>query len=248
MTNPIDIEVYYNTHLAKAQALPKTSVLTQRVDPDLAIVNIDTGMHVVQEHVLEIPLHFPKVDLNLLQALPEIALATKYAALRAEQVAPAESQIADKLKQANELRTKLLSVAKGLAENGQIPMVEVQAIMVGKGVRDRAEDCVALAALYRNHAVAIAGKHPITQELIDQSATVGSWLLTHLRPPDAPNPPSAGPSVEVDIRNRFITLLVEGHHKLQTIAFYFHRSDWEERAPALGSRRVSRKKVEGTTP
>jgi hypothetical protein len=59
MTNPVDIEVYYKTHLTKAQALPKTSVLTQRVDPDLAIVNIETGMHVVREHALEIPVHFP---------------------------------------------------------------------------------------------------------------------------------------------------------------------------------------------
>lgn len=248
MTNPIDIEVHYNTHLAKAQALPKTSVLTQRVDPDLAIVNIETGMHVVAEHVVDIPVHFPKVDLNALKALPEIALATKYAALRAEQVVPAESQIAEKLKQANELRTKLLSVAKGLAENDHIPMAEVQAIVAGRGARDRAEDCVALAALYRNHSAAIAGKHPITQAMIDEAAAVGSWLLTHLRPADAPNPPSAGPSVEVEIRNRFITLLVEGHHKLQAIAFYFHRSDWEERVPALGSRRVSRKKADETTP
>lgn len=56
MTNPIDIEVHYNTHLAKAQALPKTSVLTQRVDPDLAIVNIETGMHVVAEHVVDLSL------------------------------------------------------------------------------------------------------------------------------------------------------------------------------------------------
>lgn len=247
MPNPVDIEVYYNTHLAQAQALPKASILTQRVDPDLAIVNIETGMHVVQKHILEIPVHFPKIDLNALKALPEIALATKYAALRAEQVVPAESQIAEKLKQANELRTKLLSVAKGLAENGQIQMAEVQAIVAGKGVRDRAEDCVALAALYRNHAQAIAGKHPITQDLIDESANVGSWLLTHLRPADAPNPSLARPSVEVEIRNRFVTLLVEGHHKLQTIAFYFHRSDWEQRAPALGSRRMSRKKGEGTT-
>jgi hypothetical protein len=248
MTNPVDIEVYYNTHLAKAQALPKTSVLTQRVDPDLAIVNIETGMRVLTEHMLEIPVFFPKVDLNALKVLPEIALATKYAALRAEQVVPAESQIAERLKQANELRTKLLSVAKGLAENGQIPTAEVQAIVMGKGVRDRAEDCVALAALYRNHSAAIAGKHPITQEMIDESAAVGSWLLTHLRPADAPNPPSSGPSPEVEIRNRFITLLVEGHHKLQAIAFYFHRLDWEDRAPALGSRRVSRKKAEEPTP
>ncbi|MBK9266388.1 MAG: hypothetical protein IPM54_42205 [Polyangiaceae bacterium] len=46
MSNPVDIEACYNAHLPAAQALPTTSVLTVRLDPDLAIVNIDTAMHV----------------------------------------------------------------------------------------------------------------------------------------------------------------------------------------------------------
>lgn len=244
MSTPVDIEVFYNTHLPAAQALPATSILTIRVDPDLAIVNIETAMHVVTEHASEIPVHFPKVALTSLQALPEIAFALKYAALRAEQEVPAESQMAAKLSEARDLRTKLLSTAKSLAENGLIPAAEVAAIAAGKGVRDRAEDCVALAALFRNHAASIAGKHPITTELIDQAAAVGSWLVGNLRPANAPNPPATGPSAAVDLRHRFATLLLDGHNKLEAIAHYFHPFDWEERVPPLGSRRVVRKKEE----
>jgi hypothetical protein len=246
MTNPVDIEVYYNTYLPAAQALPAASILTTRVDADLAIVNIETGMHVVTEHLIAIPDHFPKVNLTTLKALKEIALATKYATLRAEQDMPAESLMAAKLSEARELRAKLLSAAKSLAENGLVPAAEVAVIAAGKGVRDRAEDCVALAAFFRNHGLAISGKHPITTEQIDQAAAVGSWLLANLRPTDAPHTPSTGPSPAVEMRNRFITLLINGHNQLQAIAHYFHPTDWDERVPALGSRRVSHKKPEPT--
>ena len=242
MTNPVDIEAYYNAHLPTAQAIPAASVLTTRVDADLAIVNIGTAMPVVTEHAAEIPDHFPKLNLSALQALPEIALAFKYAAMRAEQEVPAESQMAANLSEARALRAKLLTTVKALAENGLIPQAEVAVIAAGSGSRDRAEDCVALAALLRNHAATIAGKHPITPEMIDHAATVGSWVVAHLRPGDAPNPPTLGPRAAVEIRNRFVTLLVNGHDKLQAIALYFHPTDWEERVPALGSRRVSRTK------
>ena len=244
MGNPVDIEALYNKHLPAAQALAPVNVLTTRVDPELAIVNIETAMHVVTEHANDIPVHFPKVNLATLQALPEIALAHKYSALRVAQDVPAESQMAEQLTLARDLRSKLLSSAKSLAENGLVPEAEVAVIAAGSGTRDRAEDCVALAALYRNHAAAIAGKHPITTAMVDQAANVGSWLLANLRPADAPKAPAQGPSATVDIRNRFVTLLVNGHHQLQAIAHYFHPTDWEDRAPVLGSRRVSRKKPE----
>lgn len=248
MTNPVDIEVYYNTHLPTAQALPASSILATRIDYDLAVVNVETGMHVVIEHANEIALHFPKVDLGALKALQEIALATKYAALRAEQQVPAESQMAAKLSEARTLRAKLLTVAKALAENGLIPHAEVAVIAAGSGSRDRAEDCVALSALFRNHWTAIMGKHPIAVEVIDQAAAVGSWLLANMRPADAPPVPSNGPSPAVEIRNRFVTLLVDGHHKLQAIAHYFHPTDWEERVPALGSRKARKKSEPTPTP
>lgn len=244
MSNPVDIEAHYNKHLPAAQALASANIVTTRVDSDLAIVNIETAMHVVTEHAQDIPAHFPKVDFTTLQSSLEFALAYKYASLRIEQDVPAESQIAEKLAEARDLRAKLLSSAKSLAENGLIPEGEVAVIIAGKGVRDRAEDCVALAALFRNHAAAIAGKHPITTAMVDQAANVGSWLLANLRPTDAPKAPSTGPSATVDIRNRFVTLLVNAHHQLQAIAHYFHPTDWEERVPALSSRRVSRKKPE----
>lgn len=244
MSTSVDIEAFYHKHLPAAQALSASSILTNRVDADLAIVNIETAMHVITEHANDIPTHFPKVDPAMLQVLPEIALAYKYSVLRVIQDIPAESQMAEQLGLARDSRAKLLSTAKALAENGLLPEAEVAMIAAGSGTRDRAEDCVALAALFRNHAAAIAGKHPISTAMIDQAASVGSWLLANLRPADAPKAPSNGPTKAVDVRNRFVTLLVNGYHMVQAIAHYFHPTDWEDRAPALGSRRAPRKKAE----
>ncbi|MRG90887.1 hypothetical protein [Polyangium spumosum] len=239
MTEP-DLQKAYEKHLLAAKALPASEVLPYRVDPDLALVNVSTCMKVVHDNEAAIPTHLPKVNLAALLALPELALATKYAALVVEQEIPNESQIRAKLSLARDLREKLLTVARGLAENGLVPQAEVDVIAAGRGLRDRAEDCVALAAFFRKHAQAIDGKHPLTVAQIDEAATVGSWLVATLRPADAPNKPSSGPSNAVDLRNRFATLLVRGHARLQMVAHYFHEEDWEERAPALNSRRVKR--------
>lgn len=242
MSNPVDMEGYYNKYLPAAQAIADADVHPFRLDSDLAIVNIETCMRVVAEHRAEIVVHFPRIDLAGLEALPEIALATKYAAQRVEQDVPAESDIMAKLSIARDLRAKLLSAAKSLAENELVPSAEVTVIAAGSGTRDRAEDCVALASLFRHHAQAIAGKHPISVATIDQAAEVGTWLMANLRPVNAPSDTHKSPSKTVEIRDRFVTMLVGRHHKLQVIAHYFHPTDWEDRAPALGSRKASKKK------
>ncbi len=244
----LDLQKAYEKHLSAAQALSPADVVAYRLDVDLAIVNITTGMRVVHDHQAAIPTHLPHIVLNSLLALPELALATKYAALAAEQQAPSESQIQAKLTVARDMRSKLLSVAKGLAANGLVPQAEVDAIVTGRGVRDRAEDCVSLAALFRRHAASISGKHPLTTAVIDEAAEVGSWLVATLRPSDSPQKPSTGPTPAVEIRNRLATLLVRAHGRLQVVAHYFHEEDWEERAPALGSRRVKRQSAEGQEP
>ncbi|MDI1434294.1 hypothetical protein [Polyangium sorediatum] len=239
MADP-DLQKAYEKHLLAAKALPASEVLPYRLDPDLALVNITTGMKVIYDHQAVIPAHLPHIDLASLLALRELAHATKYAALAAEQEAPSESLVQAKLSLARDLRGKLLSVAKGLAENGIVPQAEVDAIAAGRGLRDRAEDCVSLASLFRKHAAAISGKQPITDAQINETAEVGSWLVANLRPADAPPKPSTGPTEAVEIRNRFATLLVRAHARLQVVAHYFHEEDWEEHAPALGSRRVKR--------
>jgi hypothetical protein len=234
----LDFAKAYDNHIAAARALPAGEVLPFRMDVDLAVVNVKTGMQVIEAHAGDIPIWLPKENLADLTSLGELAGAVKYAALQSELEVPLPSEMRAKMARGRELRHQALSVAKGLAANGAIPQAELDPILKGHGPFDTAEDCVALSALLRKHAVAIAGKHPLTTAQIDEMAEVGAWLLTHLRPGDAPSSLPAAPSPMTDDRNRLATLLIRRHARLQVVAHYFHENDWEDRAPPLGSRSV----------
>lgn len=242
MPDPIDPKIAYEKYLAAAQSLPADAVLPFRLDLDLALINVTTCMKFIVAHAEDIPIHLPKVDLPALLALPELAVATKFAALRAEQEAPGESVVKEKVSMAADLRGKLLSAARALAEQGLVPEPEVSVIAAGRGARDCAEDCIALSDLFRRHAQALLGKHPVTVAQINEAAEIGAFLITHLRPANAPKGAPVPPAPAVDIRNRLATLLVQQHALLQAIAHYFRPDDWEELAPPLGARSVKRQK------
>lgn len=236
----LDLAKAFENHIAAARALPAGEVLPFRLDVDLAVVNVKTGMHVVDAHAGDISTYLPKENLADLLSLNELAAAVKYSSLRVEQEVPVQSEMRSKQARARELRHQAMPVVKGLAANDLLPQAELDPILSGHGPFDTAEDCVSLSTLLRKHEVAIAGKHPLTTAQITEMAEVGAWLLTHLRPGNAPSPLPSTPSVMVDDRNRLATLLIRRHARLQAIAHYFHENDWQDRAPPLGSRSVKR--------
>jgi hypothetical protein len=242
MTTSLDAQKAFDKFLPEAQALAPAAILPYRLDADLAVANVKTALAAILARKADIPAHLPKVDLQALLALPELVMAVKFAALRAEQIEPSEKTVGDGLAEARKLRRSLLSVARGLAETGVVPAHEVDAIVAGRGSRDVAEDCVALAGLYRKHAAAIDGKHAVSDAQIEQAAEIGSWLLAAMRPGNAP-PEKAGPlPVAIDERNRLATLLVNRHAELRKVAHYFHGDAYEDVAPSLQSRSVKREK------
>lgn len=234
----MDLANAFDKHIAAARALPADDVLPFRLDVDLAVVNVNTAMKVIQAHAADIPTYLPKENLPDLTSIDELAGALKFAALQAETHAPQPSGIRARISRARELRHQAMPVAKGLAANGALPQAELDPILTGHGQFDTAEDCVSLATLFRKHQQAIAGKHPLSTAQIDEMAEVGAWLLTHLRPGDAPSPAPAAPSTVIDDRNRLATLLIRRYARVQVVAHYFHENDWHDRAPALGSRSI----------
>lgn len=234
----LDLAKAFDKHITAARALPTSDVLAFRLDIDLAVVNVNTGIKVIQAHANDIPSHLPKEDLPSLMSLDELAAALKYGALRVETHVPQPSAMRGKMARARELRHQAMPVAKGLAANGALPQAELDPILTGHGQFDTAEDCVSLATLFRKHQATIAGKHPLTTAQIDEMAEVGAWLLTHLRPSDAPAPIREAPSTATDDRNRLATLLIRRYARLQAVAHYFYENDWLDRAPPLGSRSV----------
>lgn len=231
----------YKRFVPDAKALATSDVLPYRLDPDIAITNIRTAMKVVEVHRDQIPKHLPKVDIKALESLPSLALATKRSAMIAEETVPSEKIVSQKLHEARQIRTTLLPVVAGLASTGLVPRQAYLDILKGRGPRDTAGDCVAIADVFRSHKDAIKGKHSADPAMIEKAASVGSWLLQELRAPGAKSTKASSPSAAVDTRNRLATLLVERYETLQRVAHYFEGADYERAAPPLMSRQMTKK-------
>jgi hypothetical protein len=236
--NQIEAAQAYGKHLPVAQAILAEDVLPYRIDASLALTNVRMAMPVLMAKKDLLAEHLPKVDADLLLALPEIALATEYAALKAEHALPADKLKGPKLAQGWQLRSLLLEAARMLASAGLVPQAEVDSIAEGKGQRDMALDCLALADLFRTHDAAITGKHPIETAQINEAAAVGTWLVANLRTTNALPERSDSASPEIDARDRLGTLLVQQFLVLEKVVHYFYGKNWESLIPSLQSRVV----------
>ncbi|MBK9259773.1 MAG: hypothetical protein IPM54_08030 [Polyangiaceae bacterium] len=239
---PIQIEAAqaYDKFLPVALTIAAADILPYRIDAALAITNVREAMPVLlaKEHLLAE--HLPKVNAALLLALPDIALATEYAALKAEHALPTEKLMRQKLAEGWQLRALLLGSAKVLASAGFVTAQEVDAIAEGRGQRDMARDCVMLADLFRKYESTIAGKHPVDKTQIDDAAAVGSWLSANLRTTNALPASSTSSSPEAEARDRMGTLLVQQYNVLETVLHYFYGKNWDALIPSLQSRAIKR--------
>lgn len=229
----------YDRFLPAAMALPAERVLPFRIDPDRAIINVNKGVTVLGLVRDRMARHLPEVSMAELEGLPSLALAVKASALAAVHAVAQVSPV-DMIKEGWKLRATLLPVVAGLAATGVIPQAVYDKIVTGKGVRDMAEDDVAISHVFRDYAPVIAGKHAADPAMIVRAEEVGSWLLQNLRKKHAPLPSSATP--ESDIRDRMATLLVERYATLRAVAYYFFRDDFDSHVPTLMSRHVARKR------
>lgn len=230
----------YDKYLPMAQALPADEIATYRLDLDLAIVNVNQSIHVIEMHRAAILEHLPKLDIAVLDDLPSLALATKMSALLAENSVPDDVSPREIIAEGWALRKTLMPVVASLAATGLIPSAVYERIARGRGPRDMAEDCVALSNVFTTYAAEVAGKHAADASTIERAAKVGSWLLQNLRTRNAPRP-ARQTSAEGDIRDRMETLLVTGYNQLRMIAYYFYGDDFGEHVAPLMSRHVPRK-------
>jgi hypothetical protein len=229
----------YDRHLPAAMALPAERVLPYRIDPDLAIINVNKAVAVVDQVRARMAEHLPAVAVTDCEGLPSLALAVKASALAAEHVV-SEVTARAMITEGWTLRATLLPVVAGLAATGVIPREAHENIMRGNGTRDMAEDCVTLSHVFRDYQDQVAGKHAADPAVITRAETVGSWLLQNLRKKHAP--PYAARSAEIDIRDRMATLLVERYSTLRAVAYYFYRENFSSHVPLLMSRHLARKR------
>lgn len=237
MSNQMEAAQAYAKFLPFALSVRAEDVVPFRIDARLALNNVRAAMPVLWAKADLLAEHLPKIDAALLLALPEIALATQLAASKAEHAVPSAIIMGSKLAEGWQLRSLLLGAARMLASAGLVKQQEVDIIAEGKGQRDMALDCIALANLFRTYEPTIADKHPLDAAQIDEAATVGAWLVTHLHSRPAASE-KAPPPPEIDIRDRMGTLLVQQFQVLEKVLHYFYGEHWERLIPKLQSRMV----------
>ena len=124
--------------------------------------------------------------ITLIKQTPLLGLAFVFSTRRVESLyATAPSGIQEMLEEARPLRRLLLKSADACAEAGILPVERVQKIYKGRGPIDNAQDCVDLAALFREFEKVLQHKTPVEVSQLDRCAILGTRLLDALKPSSA---------------------------------------------------------------
>lgn len=233
----------YERFLATAQAIDARDVQPFRLDVVLAYHNVQRGVGALVQQEARIAGELPKVDLDHLRTLPEIALALSFAASQVDRGGGSSKNLAELLRKLRTLRAAMLSSAVALAVSGDVPKREVERIQEGRGSIDAAQDCVDLAALFRKHAAKVRGKTPITSAQITEAAQLGTDLLKILSPKSAKidRSPKGDLKEAIAIRARFATLLQQRHELARRVGHWLWGADVDAHVPLLQARAVSKR-------
>ncbi|WP_437760430.1 hypothetical protein [Sorangium sp. So ce1389] len=226
----------YKRFAPLAAELPDRDVEVCRADVRIAFANVKRGVQAACADPARIRRALPELPLDDVLALPDLGRALIFAATRVTAKPASSGEIDAKLKIVTELREPMLTLAETLAKRGLLPKDVVAEIRAGTGKYDLASDGMALAHLYQEHADALRGKHPFTQEEFDQLREASEWLLDTLTPEGARRPATKQRGEAENMRDRLWTLLVRRYADLRKIAYYFHGDAFEDVAPKLQSR------------
>ena len=242
----IGSQAAYDLFLPHAQKLPADKISEYRADPQLAYQNVKRGVGNVLAELTRIKHELPSADIEAVRTLPQVAQGLIFSALQVNRDAGSPGTIEALLNKAHPIRRKLLKSADALVESGVILDADLAPIRPGRGKVDTANDCVALAALFRKYEKKIAGKTAITAADVAESDEVGSKLQTLLRPKGTPadNRPAPALAIAVDNRNRFMTLVEQRHELMWRIGAWLWGHAVDEHVPPLQSRTVTRASAE----
>jgi hypothetical protein len=239
----------FTRFLPEALGLATGDILPYRMDAALALHNVKLGVASVLPHRTELEAELPAIAFANIAALPDLALALRYAVIQAARGMPEERVMRNVMKEMQPLRRKLLSVAEGLAQTGLLPQAQVDAIRAGHGWEDGARDLLDLHDLFLEHEPAIAGKHPVTEAILADAQRIGTFLLSNLKPRQGrPAQASAGPSVAVDARDRLHTLLQQRFILLRKAGHYLFGDRFDAHVPPLQARTLGARPTKEAAP
>jgi hypothetical protein len=207
-----EAEKAYQALLPMAMGLDEASVQPFRGSIDIARHNAINGYQEIKKLESRLKEMVKSELLSSVDRIPAIALAASFAALKINSLSTKfETNTLKLVEQARGFRRKLLKSADACAEYELLSMSTIESIKRGKGSRDVANDCIALASLFRENKAILAGKTPVSSDDIEQSAQIGSKLQSVLTPAGATSSqaPSEAELEAYDLRDRYWTLLVQ---------------------------------------
>lgn len=236
----------YDAFVAEAMQRPQGEVATFTGNAHVALQNARAGVAAVlaERARIESDPEAPEVDFVMVSATTRVAEALVFAANAASNAAAQRSETSAQLTRVYEIRDELLSNAVSLVKSKVIKGNDAEIvanIQKGKGPIDAAQDCIALAALFRRLAADIAGKSPITPARVQEAARMGSDALLVLAP-DGVAVESGGEdpvAKAAEMRDRVAALLTRYYAYVGRVAGWLWGFNLGDHVSPLRSRAVS---------
>lgn len=226
---------------AEALALVKND-MAAIAPADFAVINVDIPQAV--SVVLGVVPHLKELRPQIVSSLPDHPLATfdkletyALAAYHAHVLwlppETADNRVGALVEEATSLRENLLGDAEALARRKLLDADAVAAIRAGSGNIDKANDLVALSALFTSKWSEIQHKTATTHEEVLRAAELGPLLLAALGARD--HGVSMEPAAAEDQRRRAFTLFMRAYSETRRAVLYlrWHEGDAELLAPSL---------------
>jgi hypothetical protein len=237
--------VAYKHFLHLARALPADSVRVCSVDVELVYSNVDRALVAMEPHFATAQTKLPGLSISSLLDLRALALALVFAAERIV-IATIDGALQHRLLRLRYLRDLTLRQIEIFTHLGLIPGEHMRAVETGIGPLASAHSALAILGVFERYDGKIGGKHPFTDEQLNELQGHAQWLIESVRPKV-----EVGVSPERDaavlIRDRFWTLLGNRYEELRkagAVVFLSTYLDWN--VPPLGSKPAPERVRSGT--
>lgn len=228
----------YDAYLPEAMALSADEVAPTYFDVGIAYDNIQIGLRSL-EAVCEHFLAMPGVEVDALERLRGLSLALLFASRKVAQTVDSKIEADVDLKEMRRLRAMMLDGYRNAIRAGLVPKAPYDAIIKGNSNEDAAADCIDLAALYRIHEAALAGKTPVTSEDLVNAERLAQRARDLIALEGGIRGSSSGDVKKAaDVRNRFGVLLVRAHDIALRAAPFLFGNGWKDHVPTRQSRRA----------
>ena len=236
----------YERFLAEAMADLPVDIETFRGDPALVFHNVRDGVAAVLAHEKRLRAELPALALDPLKELPALADALLYADGREVAATGKKVDIAGLRTETRQRRRALLTAAEALVAAGLMPVERVNRIKEGSGLVDLAQDCLDLAALFREYRAATKGKTAVTAEQLEAADRVGRTLRNAVKPASGRSRPEA--PREVRARDALAHLLRRRHADLWRAGAWIFGPLVDQHVPPLHSRKLPPRPKKNETP